>query len=91
MSKLKHYPGKYAFWMWLAWIIFVATAITSAIMISRTGVLQVSTGIGSAGMPPAAVTVLAIYVGQTVAALLLAGGFTILNGIYDATVESRDK
>lgn len=75
-----HHSGKYAVWMWLSWLIFVATAIASVIMISLTGALQMS-----------AVTVLAVYIGQTVAALLVAGGFTILNGIYDATVESRNE
>lgn len=90
MSK-DHRQGKYVAWVWLAWIVFVLTAIASGVLIHRTGALQASMGIMSRGLPPGSVTVIAVCVGQTIGALLLAGGFTIANGIYDATVADRTR
>lgn len=89
MQKSEHYQGKYAVWMWLSWAIFVVTAIASIILINKTGALDTSMGVTSRGLPPGSITVIAICVGQTIATLLVAGGFTLGNGIYNATIEDR--
>tara|TARA_R110000851_G_scaffold33896_6_gene90415 strand:+ start:1159 stop:1425 length:267 start_codon:yes stop_codon:yes gene_type:complete len=86
MKSNKYHSGKYVGWVWFSWLIFVVTAIASAVLINQSGVLEMPSGIG---LTPSAFSTIAICVGQTIGALLIAGAFTIANGIYEASIEPR--
>lgn len=91
MSEQKYQSGRYVGWVWFSWVLFAITLVVSYLMIDQTNILNqgMTMGLYTSRISSEAIMTTAICIGQTVAALLMAGGFTIANGIYEAVVERR--
>ncbi|MBZ5486894.1 hypothetical protein HW452_05080 [Halomonas aquamarina] len=90
MGKSKYQSGKYTAWVMLAWALFAVALVASFIVLKSAGVMNAPMGgYGARGLTSDQFTIVMVCAGQCLAALLLAGGFTVLNGIYEAVVEQR--
>ncbi|MCC4288524.1 hypothetical protein [Vreelandella aquamarina] len=91
MSAQKYGSGKYVGWVWFSWILFAMTLVVSYLMIDQTNILNqgMTMGLYQSQISSEAMVTTAICIGQTIAALIVAGGFTIANGIYEAVVERK--
>lgn len=90
MAESKYQSGKYLGWVILSWALFAVAVIASFILLKSYGVMDTQAGgFGSRGLSEMQFTVVIACAGQTLVSLLLAGGFTVLNGIYEAVVEKK--
>lgn len=90
MAKSKYQSGRYTAWVILAWVMFAIAVVASFVILRSSGVMDAPVGTyGGRGLTSDQFTIAMVCAGQCLASLLLAGGFTLLNGIYEAVVERR--
>lgn len=87
---IKYQSGKYAAWVILAWALFAVSVVASFVLIKSSGALDAPMGgYGPRGLTSDQFMVVMACAGQCLVSLIMAGGFTMLNGIYEAVLERK--
>lgn len=90
MSTRIHRSGKYTAWVILAWALFAVSVVASFVLIKSSGALDAPVGsYGPLGLTSDQFMIVMVCAGQCLVSLIMAGGFTMLNGIYEAVLERK--
>jgi hypothetical protein len=88
MSTRIHQSGKYTAWVILAWALFAVSVVASFVLIKSSGALDAPVGsYGPLGLTGDQFMIVMVCAGQCLVSLIMAGGFTMLNGIYEAVID----